>query len=32
MKKHKIMITNDDGIQSVGLRAAVMAAKEFGDV
>lgn len=26
------MITNDDGIQSVGLRAAVMAAKEFGDV
>jgi len=22
MKKHKIMITNDDGIQSVGLRAA----------
>nr|WP_296044795.1 5'/3'-nucleotidase SurE [uncultured Blautia sp.] len=32
MKKRKIMITNDDGIQSEGLRAAVMAAKKFGEV
>lgn len=32
MKKYKIMITNDDGIQSEGLRAAVMAAKEFGEI
>lgn len=32
MKKRKIMITNDDGIQSEGLRSAVMAAKKFGEV
>lgn len=32
MKKRRIMITNDDGIQSEGLRAAVMAARKFGEV
>ncbi len=32
MKNRKIMITNDDGIMSEGLRAAAMAAKKFGEV
>ena len=32
MKRRRIMITNDDGIQSEGLLAAVRAAKEFGEV
>lgn len=32
MKKHKILITNDDGIESPGLKAAAEAAIEMGEV
>lgn len=32
MEKRKIMITNDDGIESEGLYAAVLAARKFGEI
>lgn len=32
MRKHKILITNDDGIESPGLRAAVEAVIDLGEV
>lgn len=32
MKKHKILITNDDGIGSPGLRAAVAAVVDLGEI
>lgn len=32
MKKQRILITNDDGINSKGLRALINVASEFGDV
>ena len=32
MKKFKILVTNDDGINSPGLLAAVQAGKKFGDI
>ena len=32
MKKPLILVTNDDGIVSKGIRALVSVAKEFGEV